>query len=375
MKDFYQEFKEFLSTKFSPLIWLSEKLVSPHIVRLPKSLEFKFKSVIRAFKKLGESKAYQDFILKDKASSCVLFSPLMSFDFHITSQNKPKLIEINTNPAFVTGSALLVDFYREKKGLEGLSGTKIKDKLLQSFEALFPSEKPIECLVILDEAPDRQNFFFEFQCMKDWFSKRWKSEVLIMDPKAFYASNKKVDLVYNRLTDFFLLQHPEILKAWREKEFLLFPNPFLYSLFSDKTRLADWWRRDLRAEFGLSKSENKAMKSVLVESFLLQEQSDKMKIWDERKKYFFKPLHSFGGKASYRGRSISKKKFQSLLHEDILVQEEIPPSVFKEELKYDVRCYALGGECEMTVARLYQGQVTNFQSPNGGFAPIQWVEE
>ena len=373
MKDFYQEFKQFLSLKFQNAPSISKNLISPHLMKLPKSLESQFKKCLFSFKQLGESEAYQNFVLKTKPPPFLLFSPLMGFDFHITPDKEAKLIEVNTNPAFITGSALLVDFWKERQGTLDLSGEGVKEKFLKSVEEGFPSPEAIRNVVILDESPQKQNFFFEFQCLKEWFSKRGNFKVFLFDPKEFLAFKEKVDLVYNRLTDFFLLQYPEILKGWKEKKFLLFPGPFLYSLFSDKTRLVDWWKKDLIKDFGLSESESQSIRSVLVESFLLKEREEE-DVWKERKKYFFKPLHSFGGKAAYRGRSISKKKFQDILGQEMLVQEDIPPSLSEEGMKYDVRCYALRGEFQMAVARLYKGQVTNFQSLNGGFASIEWVK-
>jgi len=43
-------------------------------------------------------------------------------------------------------------------------------------------------------------------------------------------------------------------------------------------------------------------------------------------------------------------------------------------LKYDVRCYVYDGQIQLVVARLYQGQTTNFRTPGGGFALVRVVE-
>lgn len=40
------------------------------------------------------------------------------------------------------------------------------------------------------------------------------------------------------------------------------------------------------------------------------------------------------------------------------------------KLKLDVRCYACAGKVVTLAARLYQGQVTNFRTPGGGFATV-----
>lgn len=41
--------------------------------------------------------------------------------------------------------------------------------------------------------------------------------------------------------------------------------------------------------------------------------------------------------------------------------------------KLDVRLYTYAGEVLLGVARLYQGQITNFRTPGGGFAPVFFV--
>ena len=36
----------------------------------------------------------------------------------------------------------------------------------------------------------------------------------------------------------------------------------------------------------------------------------------------------------------------------------------------DIRAFVYQGAVQMFVARLYQGQTTNFRTPGGGFAPV-----
>jgi hypothetical protein len=43
-------------------------------------------------------------------------------------------------------------------------------------------------------------------------------------------------------------------------------------------------------------------------------------------------------------------------------------------LKYDIRAYTYDGEIRLLVARVYQGQTTNFRTPGGGFAPVVLLE-
>jgi hypothetical protein len=39
-------------------------------------------------------------------------------------------------------------------------------------------------------------------------------------------------------------------------------------------------------------------------------------------------------------------------------------------LKFDLRDYVFEGQVQWVAARLYQGQTTNFRTPDGGFAPV-----
>jgi hypothetical protein len=40
------------------------------------------------------------------------------------------------------------------------------------------------------------------------------------------------------------------------------------------------------------------------------------------------------------------------------------------DLKLDVRAYVYGGAIQLVVVRFYEGQMTNFRTPGGGFAPV-----
>jgi hypothetical protein len=65
------------------------------------------------------------------------------------------------------------------------------------------------------------------------------------------------------------------------------------------------------------------------------------------------------------------------MSEDSLIQEYVPaPKITFEndetsaEWKYDLRAYAYGGKVQLLVARIYQGQITNFRRDFGGYCPV-----
>jgi uncharacterized circularly permuted ATP-grasp superfamily protein len=101
------------------------------------------------------------------------------------------------------------------------------------------------------------------------------------------------------------------------------------------------------------------------------------RFWAERKRWFFKPAAGFGSRAAYRGDKLTKRVFEDILQGGYIAQEIAPPSehpVLVEDesqvMKADIRAYVYQGRVQLFVARLYQGQTTNFRTPGGGFAPV-----
>ena len=99
--------------------------------------------------------------------------------------------------------------------------------------------------------------------------------------------------------------------------------------------------------------------------------------WSERKRWFFKPVAGFGGRAAYRGDKLTRGVFESILGGAYVAQAIVPPSERTIErdgalvpLKLDLRNYTWNRRIELVAARLYLGQTTNFRTPGGGFAPV-----
>ena len=100
--------------------------------------------------------------------------------------------------------------------------------------------------------------------------------------------------------------------------------------------------------------------------------------WRDRRDWVFKPSGAFGSRAVYRGDKISRRKFQEIYpRDDFVAQRRIAPGEIEvatsdgpQRMKFDVRAYAYRDEVLLLGARAYQGQVTNFRSPGGGFSAI-----
>ena len=66
--------------------------------------------------------------------------------------------------------------------------------------------------------------------------------------------------------------------------------------------------------------------------------------------------------------------------EDILIQQFSPaqkmptddPRSVLTNWKFDLRFYVYADKIQLVVARIYQGQVTNFASPLGGFTMVRF---
>jgi hypothetical protein len=102
---------------------------------------------------------------------------------------------------------------------------------------------------------------------------------------------------------------------------------------------------------------------------------DPEQLWKERKGLIFKPKTSHGGKGVYRGSSVSRGAFQSVIETGALAQDFVPAPTMKlgeEEFKYDLRFFAYKDRINIACARLYQGQMTNATTPGGGVAAVSW---
>jgi len=183
-------------------------------------------------------------------------------------------------------------------------------------------------------------------------------------------------LIYNRLTDFDLTRYPHIRTAWEMNQVVLTPNPEHYGQYADKRKLAlfsDVHR--LQAE-GVSQASIDALLSGVPETKVVSAE-DAEQWWADRKQWFFKPMSGYGSKGAYRGDKVTKRVFEEIMRSDYVAQRLAVPGecavkVGEEvlSLKYDVRCYVYAGHIQLTVARLYQGQTTNFRTVGGGFALV-----
>lgn len=366
---------------------VSDNLLCEHVVRLPKASLERIQDIVRDFDTIRSRLIATD-ALKAEKERLGLINPghrsiMMSFDFHMTAEGEPRLIEINTNAAFHLLNFEMLKFRGLSSAVPSFNPELFKNDVLEEMRGYhkqggqFDPDKGVPPhVVITDEDPAAQRMYVEFLLAQDWFrSFGWSAEVRDFRD---VMSGKKPDFVYNRCTDFYL-QTPagQVLKnAINSGQACVAPNPHEYLLMADKERLIEWTRPGALEALGLEPAViASALKTMpLCLDFATNSADD---IWARRKTLFFKPKREFGSKRAFRGSSVSRKVFDEIAGPDTMAQEFIPaPEVTfntpdgEQTFKYDLRCYSYGDRLEGVVARVYQGQVTNLKTPHGGFAAV-----
>ncbi|PIU00445.1 MAG: hypothetical protein COT74_05830 [Bdellovibrionales bacterium CG10_big_fil_rev_8_21_14_0_10_45_34] len=418
---FSKEFVEFVAKKHAHIEGflrapaIQEGVFSPQVLKLPYSVyEELLKSYVTVRDLLNQKSVLEQVLLIhvdrenvspesslhqkslrlaiDKVSRGELINPgfMSCLDFHWSNQSGLKLIEINTNASQFIAATLLTEFAKARNSYANeLSPTKESTPLLANpAEVLatrpLASAEPFESLkteindrinlsksdikiAIIDEKPQEQKAFYEFLCYQSLF-KSWGYNCEILDPwTASHEDWNRFDFIYNRLTDFYLTDsRSHALKDhFLNSGSSLSPNPFDYAVWADKLNL-----------LALSqKSSELSSANIFLDTKPLSD-CDLDEVWANRKKYFLKPINSYGGKAVYKGASVSRTKFDEIARgsERYLIQEYSPPTEVGG-FKFDIRLFiGLRGPM-LAIARLYSGQMTNSKTPGGGLAPIVFSEE
>jgi hypothetical protein len=308
------------------------------------------------------------------------------YDFHLNSDGA-HLIEINTNAGGAFLNALLIDSQREVT----MPGTTVAEDdldqvLLEMFRhefSLVRDDAKLSCIAIVDEQPASQYLYPEFLLAQRLFERNG-IKTCIADPADFQARDgslfigeQKIDMVYNRLTDFNLQQYPVLLNAWLAGEVVLTPNPEHYERYADKRNLARLTDVEELREMWVTDADIATLQSGIPHTFVVQADFEE-ELWNNRKQLFFKPNSGYGSRGAYRGEKLTKRVFGEILQSGYVAQKLAAPGERRiaeaVSLKYDVRAYVYEGKIQLMAARLYQGQTTNFRTPGGGFALVRVAE-
>jgi len=381
---------------------VSEPIVSTHphlFARLPVFVAREhvdaMQKIIAAIEAAVQLPAYRAAVLA-RAPSIAQVVPaargvFLGYDFHMSSDG-PKLIEINTNAG---GAMLNAEMARAQQACctevaEYLRSQPDASQLEERIFAMFIEEwrlsrgmADLRTIAIVDEAPRQQYLYPEFLLFQRLFESRGIGVAIVAPEELNYRNqglwrqDRRIDLVYNRLTDFYLQApaHEPLVQAYRNNAIVMSPHPHAHALYANKRNLAllsD--ERFLRAT-GVPKEVIETLLAGIPQTLPIEAQGVEQ-WWSDRKRWFFKPASGFGGRGSYRGEKLTRKAFSDLLQADYVAQRLVPPTERwlsvpdNSALKFDVRNYAYGGRTQLLAARLYQGQTTNFRTQGGGFAPV-----
>lgn len=317
----------------------------------------------------------------------------LGIDFHLSAAG-PRLIEINTNAGGALINAALARAQAACcSGLDGDDFSAPTDvrRFEQDVLGMFHDEwrlqrgdAPLARVAIVDDRPEEQYLYPEFRLFQRLFERHGIQAAIVDAPALQYSDGRlrdtagPIDLVYNRLTDFYFDDpaHAALLAAYRAGDVVVTPHPRAHALYADKRNLLLLSDAQALDELGVA-AVDRALLLAHVPKTELVTGASADRLWSERRGYFFKPAAGYGSKAAYRGDKLTKRVWNEVLAGQYVAQALVPPSErvlardgARDELKLDIRAYAYAGRVQLLAARLYQGQTTNFRTPGGGFAPV-----
>lgn len=357
----------------------------------------RMREAIRAIVALSEQEAYRSVVLGrapavaqvPKSSRGVFFG----YDFHL-GKDGPKLIEVNTNAGGAMLNLLLLR--SQHPGLAALGSQVLPATETSGLEARFVAmfheefrlhhgrDARLRTIAIVDDSPEDQFLYREFLLFRQLFRRAGLRAIIASPEQLRYeeghlrVGDEDIDLVYNRLVDFYF-EEPRNLalrKAYLDGRVVVTPHPRAHALFADKRNLIAMRDPALLQQAGLREELQSVLLTSVPETRVVSPE-DATTLWSERKSWFFKPNQGYGSKAAYRGDKLTRGTFASILQRDYIAQRLVPPSERHVEvagvvtpLKLDVRAFVYNDEVELWAVRLYSGQTTNFRTLGGGFAPV-----
>lgn len=320
----------------------------------------------------------------------------MGYDFHLSGDG-PRLIEINSNAGGAFLNAALARAHRaccaSFQQMFDPQDTlwRLDDVFVDMFRVEWRAQRgdaPLRNILIVDDAPDAQYLAPEFQMARALFAAQGLIAV-VADPRELQwrdgalwhptlPAGMPVDLVYNRLTDFYLQdgEHQALQQAYLAGAAVLTPHPRTHALYADKRNLIAL-SDDARLEhWGVQEADRALLRRVVPATrCVTAEQADAL--WAQRRTLFFKPAAGFGARAAYRGDKLTRRVWEQILTGDYVAQTTVPPSERlvpvngqTVRLKLDLRAYTYRGQVQLLAARTWAGQTTNFRTEGGGFSPV-----
>ena len=374
-------------------------LFSSTAVFLSREMSGLMQAGVLAIERIIGSPAYQTLTLSRAPPIAQLdFGPLgafMSYDFHI-GPDGPRLIEINTN----AGGALLNSALASAQVAcceamnWAFSSKQDSHSREQAFLDMFLREWRLQrgggtpdSILVVDDDPGSQYLTAEFELFRRLFERNGiKSD--IADPTALqwrdgslWHQGCRVDMIYNRLTDFYLSapDHSTLRIAYEAGAVVLTPHPRSHALHADKRNLVTFTDDLLLSQWGVASADRELLHRIVPQTWLVTADNAE-DLWSRRRRLFFKPAGGYGARAAYRGDKLTRRVWGEILAGTYVAQTLAPPTERMIEvdnvptsLKFDLRAYTYDGAVLLLAARMYAGQTTNFRTPGGGFAAVVTV--
>ena len=341
--------------------------------------------VVRAVESVVAIPAYQEQVLAcapaiARAGHGGPYGAFFGYDFHL-HPTQLGLIEINTNAGGAMLNAILARAQRAccnamaamEPTLASVLAfeTRIVDMFRNEWR-LAGRSQALTSIAIVDERPEAQYLYPEFLLFQRLFE-RHGLRAVIADPAALewrsgvlWHADLALDLVYNRLTDFYLEQAASaaLREAYVQHAVVLTPHPRAHALYADKRRLVLFSDAKQLQALGVAQTTQEVLLEHVPHTELVNP-ADGQRLWDGRRSLFFKPVAGFGSRAAYRGDKLTKRVWQDILAGDYVAQAIVAPGERQVDahdaaktLKFDLRTYAYDGAVQWVAARMYQGQTT-----------------
>jgi glutathione synthase/RimK-type ligase-like ATP-grasp enzyme len=352
--------------------------------------------LIGAIERVVSLDTFQDRVL-DWAPPIARHNPgahgvFFGYDFHLTNDG-PQLIEINTN----AGGALLLQQVASAQQAccdeveNFVTGRVDTADLEHAFVEMFRNElqtqlpgRELRRVAVVDERPAEQYLSPEFTLFARMFEHH-DIDAIVAGPEAFalhdrqlHVDDQPVDLVYNRLTDFYLQSSAcaVLNRAYQDAAVVITPSPYTHAVYANKRNMTVLCDPDRLTELGVDAATIATLlRSVPRTELVTTENADAL--WSRRKQLFFKPACGYGSRGTYKGAKLTRKTWEGIVGADYIAQQLVAPSERlivrdgnEQALKLDVRCYTYKGEIQLLGARMYRGQTTNFRTDGGGLAAV-----
>ena len=198
----------------------------------------------------------------------------------------------------------------------GVEIDQLGQRITDSFQAEWTSvrgEIPLRTIAIVDDDPQGQYLYPEFLLYQRLLERAgWRVVIadaarLTVKEDALFLAGERIDLIYNRLTDFYLAdeRHAVLRHAYELDLAVITPHPAAHARWADKRLLAWLGDAELLQEAGLDADDRSHLRQTIPATEVV-EPAAADDLWKRRKGLFFKPVDGFGSKAAYRGDKLAR---------------------------------------------------------------------